>query len=206
MNVIDLARAYAEHMDGWHAEPGDQPTGTLDEHALLVNDAERVRLRVATQWRSDRLVISPVFPYKAGVSGPRTDSITVNPSRDPAAAAKDILRRAVPRAIEGTRQAEASIAAEEEREARTRALRDEIAGEFPSSQPWEGGEPRFEWCPANADDDDARTRGTVKLSTHYRYDEAVGTFKEDGYRGDVELHGLTVEQVRRVLHALTDPS
>jgi hypothetical protein len=189
-SVIDLTRAYAAHMDGWRAEPDSRVMSSLDECAVLINDTERVRLRVATQWRSDRLFITPEFPYQSGVSGPGADSISINPRRDPAAVAKDILRRAVPATIEGTRQWEANIAAYEAELADMARIRADLTEEFPSLTSWGGaGELQFAWSPGRPDDEEYRQGGTVKL-----YGGTLGA--------TVELHGLTVEQVKRMLHAI----
>jgi hypothetical protein len=198
--VSDLARSYASHMDGWRAEPDTSDEYRHEESAFLVHDGERVRLRVEAAWQESRLIIAPVFPYEPGVSGPRSDGIGVNPSRDPAAVAKDILRRAVPAVIEGTRQWEANIAAHEAWLAKMARLRADMAAEFPALSPWPGEEPRFGWSPPWGDDD-YWTGGTVNLRTSYRVGPP-GTLEANRYEGDIQLRGLPLDAVKRVLRAL----
>jgi hypothetical protein len=188
-SVIDLTRAYAAHMDGWRAEPDTTSEYRHVERAFLIHDGERVRVRVESAWQGNRLIVTPVYPYEHGVSGPRSDGITVSRDRDSAAAAKDILRRAVPAAIEGARQWEANIAAHKARLTEMARLRADLAEEFPTLTPWPGADVlNFGWRP-DPNDEDYRQHGTVKL-----HGGSLGA--------TVELHGLTVEQVKRMLRAI----
>lgn len=200
--VIDLARMYAENMDGWRAEPGDERGA--DENALLVNDSERVKLRIATQWRTDRLTVRAVIPWQPGVSGVGVgaNDISISSSRPPAAAAKDILRRAVPAAIDATRQYEANVERHKAMLAEVAAVRADLTAAAPALTPRPGDESLdFDWRPPQ--DDNGETQwGTVKLHTRFRHDPGTGAYTKDGYAGDIDLHGLTLDQVKRVIRAL----
>lgn len=203
MKVIDLARAYAEHMDGWRAEPTPEDQADRDRCAYLVHDGERVRLLLERPWdKEGRLTIRPEFPWCPDGGGPRAVSVGVSIHRGPAAIARDIMRRSVPAAIEGTRRWEQLVVAREARQVRAAALRAEMVAQCPDLQPWGiDDDLNFDWRPQG--DTDSGQSGSIKLRTRYRFDSTAGSAKADGYQGDVQLHGLTLDQVKRVVHALS---
>lgn len=192
----ELAAAIVGHMPGWSVEPKNDDYG---DHGARIANTDGVRLYVRHDAPRKRLEFQAAYPYRNDIyfrdGEVSRAEITVSAERAPEAIAKDVLRRCVPDATEGFKKWNEAIEKQDAAYAKHADVVRELVEEFPelhgnSSRHANDREMReLRWYGNN---DSGNTHGKVSLN-----------YGADG--GSVELSGLSVSQIKRILRMAQMP-